>query len=114
MNRQEVILNYGVPEETMCEYDKMYSPKGDDTVDMDYAETDIKRISRMIELRNMGVSLDTAIQYLQMEKGEHTQQKKLQLLNHTREELLEEIHIREEQLIKLDYTRFQLQKEMEE
>ena len=109
MNRQEVILNYGVPEETMCQYDAMCHKTGDTA---DYTEGDIQCISRMIELRDMGVSSETAVQYMQMEKGEHTQQKKLQLLNRTREELLEGIHSREEQLIKLDYVRFQLQKEI--
>lgn len=75
-----------------------------------YQEKDIERLSLIITLHDIGLTGQEVEQYMKLsEGGAATKQQRLAILNKRRVEVLDEIHVREAQLIRLDNLRRNVQ-----
>ena len=78
-----------------------------------YDESDIERLSTIMTLHDIGFTNDEVKKYMQLLlKGKSTEKERLKMLGEKRNGTLDEIHFKEKQLDRLDYLRFEIQKEM--
>ena len=76
-----------------------------------YDDSDIERLSTIMTLHDIGFSNDEVREYMELLcDGSSTKEKRLALLNAKRKGTLDEIHFKEKQLDRLDYLRFEIQK----
>lgn len=75
-----------------------------------YHEEDIERLSLIITLHDIGLTGQEVELYMRLsDGGTATKQQRLAILNKRRVEALDEIHVREAQLIRLDNLRRNVQ-----
>lgn len=71
-----------------------------------YDDSDLECLSMIMTLHDLGFSNDEIETYMHLLlDGENTEAQRLQMLNQRRACALDEIHFREEQLVRLDYLR---------
>lgn len=76
-----------------------------------YDDSDIERLSTIMTLHDIGFSNDEVREYMELLcQGTSTEEKRLSMLNAKRKGTLDEIHFKEKQLARLDYLRFEIQK----
>lgn len=76
-----------------------------------YDETDIERLSLIMTLHDIGFTNDEVERYMRLLlKGESTEKERMEMLREKRNGTLDEIHLKEKQLDRLDYLRFEMQK----
>ena len=76
-----------------------------------YDDSDIERLSTIMTLHDIGFSNDEVREYMELLcEGASTEEKRLSMLNAKRKGTLDEIHFKEKQLDRLDYLRFEIQK----
>ena len=76
-----------------------------------YDDSDIERLSIIMTLHDIGFSNDEVREYMELLcDGPSTEQKRMAMLNAKRKGTLDEIHFKEKQLDRLDYLRFEIQK----
>ena len=74
--------------------------------------SDIERLSTIMTLHDIGFTNGEIEKYMRMLlKGKFTEKERLKMLNDKRLGTLDEIHFKERQLDRLDYLRFEIQKE---
>lgn len=72
-----------------------------------YDDSDLELLSIIMTLHDTGFANDEVEQYMRLLlEGESTEQKRMKILQEKRKELLDEIHLKERQLDRLDYLRF--------
>lgn len=77
-----------------------------------YDDRDIERLSTIMTLHDIGFTNDEVKTYMRLLlKGTSTEKERLIMLNKKRNGTLDEIHFKEKQLDRLDYLRFEIQKE---
>ena len=77
-----------------------------------YDNSDIERLSTIMTLHDIGFTNGEIEKYMRMLlKGKFTEKERLKMLNDKRLGTLDEIHFKERQLDRLDYLRFEIQKE---
>ena len=77
-----------------------------------YDESDIERLGTIMTLHDIGFTNDEVKKYMQLLlKGKSTEEERMKMLNKKRAGTLDEIHFKEKQLDRLDYLRFEIQKE---
>ena len=104
MTETEINKRYNIPFEIIQEYESL---KPHHTAA--YDEQDISYLSMLITLHRIGFQREEAATYMRLLlEGDKTQFQRLQMLNQKREETLEKIHEKENQLDQLDYLRFQI------
>lgn len=76
-----------------------------------YDAQDLERLSMIMTLHDSGFSNEEVEEYMRLllEK-ENTEKQRMDMLNRRRGTALDEIHLREKQLERLDYLRFKIQK----
>ena len=76
-----------------------------------YDAQDLERLSMIMTLHDSGFSNEEVKEYMRLllEK-ENTEKRRMDMLNRRRGTALDEIHLREKQLERLDYLRFKIQK----
>ncbi len=80
-----------------------------------YDDSDIERLSTIMTLHDIGFTNDEIRKYMELLcSGELTEKKRMSMLNEKRKGTLAEIHFRERQLDRLDYLRFEIQKNQKE
>ena len=76
-----------------------------------YDGRDMERLSMIMTLHDVGFSNKDIETYMRlMLEGDSTEQERLRMLTDKRSDTLDEIHLRERQLDRLDYLRFQMKK----
>lgn len=76
-----------------------------------YDETDIERLSLIMTLHDIGFTNDEVERYMRLLlKGGSTEKERMEMLREKRNGTLDEIHLKEKQLDRLDYLRFEMQK----
>ena len=77
-----------------------------------YDDSDIERLSMIMTLHDVGFTNDEIEKYMKLlVQGKVTEEERLKMLNDKRYGTLDEIHFKEKQLDRLDYLRFEIQRE---
>ena len=77
-----------------------------------YDDSDIERLSTIMTLHDIGFTHEEIEKYMRLLlQGTSTEQERMNMLNAKRYCTLDEIHFKEKQLDRLDYLRFEIQKE---
>lgn len=110
MTEKEAMIRYGIPPDIIKEYKtvRKYDKSGDVLSD-GIGQTDIERISLMVTLHDVGFSENEILRYMQFTiAGDDG--KRLEMLESKRSGALNELHLKQDQLDKLDYLRFKIKK----
>lgn len=76
-----------------------------------YDDSDIERLSTIMSLHDIGFTNDEVEKYMRLLlEGNSTEEERMKMLNEKRNGTLDEIHFRQRQLDRLDYLRFEIQK----
>lgn len=74
-----------------------------------YDEKDLERLSLIMALHDVGLSAPEVENYMRLTLEERgTEQRRMNILNALRERKLDEIHLKEKQVERLDYLRYKL------
>ena len=80
-----------------------------------YDDTDLERLSLIMSLHDMGFDIGEIETYMKLLlEQEDTEEQRLKMLNQKRSCTLDEIHLRERQLQRLDYLRYHIRKKQQE
>ena len=74
----------------------------------EYEDKDIKRLSLILSLKKAGVHIENILKYIQLEENEASSSQKLRILKQERNNILDEIHLRQKNLDTLDCLIYQL------
>ena len=76
-----------------------------------YDEEDIKRLSMIMTLHDLGFDNEEVSLYMQlMLQGESTKAERMRMIAKKRDNTLDEIHFKQKQLDRLDYLKFNMQR----
>ena len=76
-----------------------------------YDDTDLERLSLIMTLHDIGFATDEIENYMKLlVEGKDSDAARLQMLNQKRSNMLDEIHFCEKQLDRLNYLRYEIQK----
>jgi len=113
MTKKEVSERYRIPIGILDEY---HSLGLCDAVrmamdDWQYDDQDLERLSMIMALHDMEFSKDEVESYMRMLiKGPATEKERMKMLDEHRKKALEEIHLKERQLERMDYLRHEIRK----
>lgn len=114
MTMAQVSEKYQIPMEILREYES-WNLGGEAKKILgarQYDDSDIKRLSIVLTLREAGFTGREAERYMKLlARGEATEAERLKMINDRRGGTLDEIHRKEKQLDRLDYLRFSMQRE---
>lgn len=108
MTKIEVSSKYQIPIEILELYQswELCSAVKAAMEDWKYDEQDLERLSMIMALHDIGFDSQAVEAYMRlMIKGNETQSVRLNMLNKQRSKALEEIHLKERQLERMDYLR---------
>lgn len=111
MTREEVNRNYQIPVEILDEYEcwKLCGSVGQNMGRWQYGDQDLERLSLIMALHGIGLSAPEAESYMRLKLEQPgTEQRRMNILNALREQMLDEIHLKEKQVEQLDYLRHRL------
>ncbi|MDQ0204746.1 MerR family transcriptional regulator [Pectinatus haikarae] len=114
MNREAVHKKYSIPFEVLKKYESSSIAKvqseGAATIYDDYA---LKELSFIMSLLDFGFSWDEIMSYMKMKKDSkycHC----MDLLNEKRNDMLEEIHKKEQMISRIDYLKYEMKKDLDD
>ena len=111
MTREEASQNYQIPIETLNEYESWGLCGSVKQVmgHWQYDDQDLERLSLIMALHDIGLSAPEVEKYMRLTLEESgTEQRRMNILNALRGRKLDEIHLREKQVERLDYLRYKL------
>lgn len=77
-----------------------------------YDDSDLERLSLIMTLHDIGFETKEIETYMRLLlEREDTEDRRMEMLNQKRDNTLDEIHLREKQLERLDYLRYSIRKE---
>ena len=115
MTIQEVSERYQIPMEILKEYESwgMDGAAGKTVGAWQYDDTDLERLGLILSLRDMGFESPEVESYMRLLGQQGTEAQRLRMLDQKRGHTLDEIHLRERQLERLDYLRYHIRKQQE-
>lgn len=114
MTKQEVSERFQIPIAILDEYESWNLCDSVRQVmeAWQYDDRDIERLSLIMTLHDIGFAKEEIFSYMKLYlAGRDTRAERLALLNKRRLASLDEIHFREMQLARLDYLRYEIQKD---
>ncbi|MCI8669002.1 MAG: MerR family transcriptional regulator [Lachnospiraceae bacterium] len=111
MTKQEVSTRYGIPENILDEY---HSMELCDAVriamnDWKYTDEDLERLSMIMALHDIGFAKEEVEIYMRLLiTGASTEKERMKMLDEHRKKALDEIHLKERQLDRMDYLRHEI------
>ena len=111
MTKEEASRNYQIPTEILDEYESwgLCSSVKQVMGHWQYNDQDFARLSLIMALHDIGLSAPEVETYMRLTLAESgTEQQRMNILNALRDRKLDEIHLREKQLERLDYLRYKL------
>lgn len=114
MTKQEVSERYQIPINVLQEYERWGLCGVVKTVlgAWQYDEQDIKRLGMIMTLHDLEFTNEEVETYMRLYlEGDSTEQALLRMLNKKRGGMLDQIHFKEAQLERLDYLRYEIQKD---
>ena len=115
MTREEASRRYMIPAEILDEYERWGLCASVKQVMgcWQYDERDLERLSLIMALHDIGFSAAEVEAYMRLAlAGDDTSAQRLKMLEQLRSQTLDEIHLRERQLDRLDYLRHRLNQGM--
>ncbi|MGN0688912.1 MAG: MerR family transcriptional regulator [Oscillospiraceae bacterium] len=109
MTIYEASERYNIPIEILKEYESygLCNEAGKAINSWNYDERDIELLSTVMTLHDIGFTNDEVRKYMRLlSEGDSTEKERLHMLEQKRNGTLNEIHIKEKQLDRLDYLRF--------
>lgn len=111
MTREEAGERYNIPAEVLREYERWGRSGETAAADRPYDQTDIERLSRIMTLYDVGFKNKEIEEYMRLAlSGDDTFREQAEMLRKKRSETLDEIHAKQEQLDRLDYLYFEINK----
>lgn len=113
MTIKEAAERYRIPTEILDEYESWgFCGNNDGNIGVrQYDQTDIERLSLIMVLHDVGFSGTEAERYMRLALSDKDTSKELtEMLRKKRNGTLDEIHIKQEQLDRLDFLRFEITK----
>lgn len=117
MTIHEISRRYNVPIRVLRQYESWggCSLPEEGTEPRQYDDSDLERLGTMMTLYGLGFEAPEVEAYMRLlGAGAGTGPKRLAMLKEKREATLEEIHLREKRLTRLDYLRYEIQKKQQE
>ena len=114
MTIEEASQKYNIPIKILKEYEKWGLC---DEVKMvmgtwNYDDSDIERLSIIMTLHDIGFTNEDIEKYMRLlVEGNDTRKQRIDMLNKKRNGILSEVHFKEKQISRLDYLRYEIQKE---
>ena len=111
MKIKEVSEKYNVPMTALRYYEKagLFNQVKRINGIREYDDLDIERLSLILTLKNIGLSNETILKYIELnEQGAHTKKQQIQVLKLERQKLLDSIHNQQKNIDSLDYLIYQL------
>lgn len=76
-----------------------------------YDDKDIERLSLIMTLHDIGFTNEEVEQYMRLVvSGDNTNEAQIQMLTRLRRKAMDEIHFKQKQLDRLDYLRYEIEK----
>ncbi len=117
MTKEEVSRRYNIPVSILDEY-QSWGLCGVVQMAMDdwqYDDHDLERLGMVMALHDMGFTNGEVETYMRLLiQGSQTQERRLRMLNERRSKALDELHLKERQLERMDYLRFEIRKNQEQ
>ncbi len=114
MTIDEVCVKYQIPKEIL----KLYESWGlcgevkKVMQDWKYDDTDIERLSLIMTLHDIGFDSQETEQYMRLfTQDSDTVEQRMKMIQQKRNHTLDEIHMKEKQLERMDYLRYMMDKE---
>lgn len=108
MTGEEVSRRYNIPPKILQEY-RSWGLCGAVRLAMEdwqYDDRDLERLGMIMALHDMGFSTGEVEAYMKLLlAGDSTKPQRMQMLEAQRSRTLDEIHLREQQLMRMDYLR---------
>ena len=114
VTKEEANKNYQIPMEILDEYEEWgwCGPVQQAMAPRQYDDRDVERLSLMMALHDIGLSAPEVERYMRLTlERAGTEQRRMDILNALREQTLDEIHLKEKQLERLDYLRYKLREQ---
>ena len=119
MTGEEVSRQYHIPVKILQEYAQwglcgaVRIAMEDWQYDWEYGDSDLERLGMIMALHDMGFSPEDVETYMKLLiAGDSTKQQRMQMLNVLQSKTLDEIHLRERQLERMDYLRNEIRNRM--
>ncbi len=115
MTKEEVSERYCIPIRILDEYHEMGLC---DAVrmameDWRYDDEDLERLSMIMALHDMGFQKEEVESYMKLLiEGDSTEKARMKMLDEHRKKALDEIHLRERQLERMDYLRHEIRENL--
>lgn len=107
MTKQDMMERFGIPDTVLNDYEQNVRKTHMEV----YNDADLALLSQMVTLYEIGFTPQQAQEYLGTDNVQsNINAVRLALLSQKRQELLNTIHQQEEQLDKLDFLRYEIQK----
>ena len=116
MTKQEASERYKIPIKILEEYEKWGLCHEVKKVmgSWQYDDSDLERLSMIMTLHDVGFSTSEIETYMNLlTDGNYTRKQRMEMLNQRRESALDEIHLKEAQLVRLDYLRHSIREAKE-
>lgn len=113
MKQEEISRRYKIPKEIIKEYDQweLCNQRDSQLNDNHYDEDDLITLRTIMTLQEIGFCKLEAKKYIKLLlEMKDTRSERLCLLEKHRIETLDTIHLKEKQLVKIDYLRFEILK----
>lgn len=102
MTMRDVNTRFCVPIDVMEKYEAWGFGSGD------YTNRDLDQLSLMLTLQDIGFQSAQIEQYMRLMNTENSGSQRLIMLNTKRREMLDQIHLKEKQLDRLDFLRYEI------
>lgn len=115
MTKDEVSRQYNIPIKILDEYRGWGLCEAVQMAmdDWQYGDQDLERLSMIMALHDMGFSADEVEAYMRLLlAGDSTQEQRMKMLDVCRNKTLNEIHLKERQLERMDYLRQEIRENM--
>ena len=117
MTIEEASIRYNIPVSVLQEYESwgLCSEVKKVMGDWHYDQTDIKRLSLIMTLHDVGFEKEEVEHYMHLLLvGEETAQERMEMLQKKRNGTLDEIHFKQKQLDRLDYLRYEIARQKQD
>lgn len=114
MTGREVCARYQIPMKVLQEYERwgLCGAVRMAMEDWHYDDQDLERLSLIMALHDMEFSTSEVETYMKfLLAGDSTRSERIRMLEKRRSKMLDEIHLRERQLARMDYLRHEIRKD---
>lgn len=115
MTKQEASEHFNIPIEILNEYESWGLCGAVKKVmgNWKYDDSDLEKLSMIMTLHDIGFSSAEVETYMRLLlDGKNMDKKQLEMLNQKRDAILDRIHFREKQLERLDYLRYEINRNL--